>query len=106
LLSPHSNRNWSSADEITLLNITKLLAHLKGFNGQINELEEELARARQASQDFQNQAEQAHAQNEAIRSQLQTLQAQSEQSQVEVSSLAALISARKLSRSYAPKMKN
>lgn len=60
LLSPYSNRGWSSEDETHLTNIARAIDHLLRHAGVIKSLEINLAEARQTSQEIREQAEQDH----------------------------------------------
>jgi signal transduction histidine kinase len=93
LLSPYSNRSWSSEDETHLLNITRALSHLLQHADQIKELEEQLARGRQSAQSLQSQVEQNQRQLLELQTQLNTLEAQPAPSQGEAEGLKEMTAA-------------
>lgn len=91
LLSPYSNRSWSSDDQGFLTDITDGLAQILQRSHQWNSLEDEVAKSRQNFQAFQALLEQTQNENAGLRMELSNLSEQTLQEQDE--NVAALAEA-------------
>jgi len=91
LLSPYTNRTWTTEDQALLSNFTRAMAQLLQRTQALASLQNELERARQELESALAQVEELHGANESIQDQLQVAQEQGEKNRLQAESLAALI---------------
>jgi signal transduction histidine kinase len=91
LLSPYTNRTWTTEDQALLSNFARAMAQLLQRTQALASLQNELERTRQELESALAQVEELHGEYERMQDQLQVAQEQSEKNRLQAESLAALI---------------
>ena len=91
LMSPASNREWTSSDEASLSQIAAALTGFIYSAQRVDDLEVELEQVRDRFQTTQNNSANLRSENEKLREQVAEAQTELEQAQQRAESLAALI---------------
>ncbi len=98
LLSPHSNRDWTEADQALLTKFSVPLAQLLQRTYQQNLLREELEQAQQALQNNLEETDRLRQEYQSLQDQLNMLQEYNDNNRYQAESLAALIAAQEIAR--------
>jgi len=91
LLSPYTNRTWTTEDQSLLSNFARAMAHLLQRTQALASIQNELERTRQELESALAQVEELQGANESMQDQLQVAHEQSEKNRLQAESLAALI---------------